>query len=1159
MSLHSLRHISLVLILALVPASSVTEARAAPLPSRLATPASAPSIDAKMAPIRDSAPPVMQQASDYVAKATAPAFHAQPARPAITQAVNNTRLYREVFGFAYASSLHDPNIGYQSWNMDLLSVVAYFGVHVDAWSGVLVSDSGLYIWNNPTSAVPALIRTAHAHGVKVVLTLIMMDTSPGTPTMCAALQYSQRTVQVAVAQVKEKGIDGINIDYESKNTTCYDRSTGAPVSSQSLFTSFVRNMRAALPADSYLSVDTYAGSAGARDGSTYTGFFDIGALSNYVDSFFVMAYDMEYYNWSSPPLNCARFCLSPTAPLTSYYFNDQRVSREYTAVVPASKVLMGIPYYGRKECVAGATPSNAPPNAVGTAVAADGYLDASTENGYSGNSDYHIHRDAVDAAGAVRWDTFTNSSANCTRELYWDDVTSLAKKYDLVIKDHLRGIGIWTLSYGGGAPELWRLINLKFGQCSQAAIAADGTSPQIPGTAIKFNGSALCAGTAQYRFWIQPPGGAFSVVQDYGDPDTWTWDTTGLPLGTYTFQVDARNLGSTGLDTYARISFRLALCVTPALAPDRASPQLPATPVTVSATVTCQGTPEYRFWIQPPGGAWSMAQDYSATSTFNWNQGRLAYGDYNLGVHVRTAGTTLDYESYTSLSYSLRSCISTALAMDKASPQPTGTQVVLSGSATCDGTPQYRFMAQKPGGTWSVARDFASSPSTTWVSGAPAGTYKLEVDAKSAGTATSSMGYATSAFTLEACSKVTLATSLSTPQVPGPTVTVTGSATCPGTAQFRFWIARPDGSVGVVQDYGPINTYGWNTAGLGLGQYGLRVDARNVGATPEYEAVAMDWFTLSDPACTTPTVNVDPPSPQGTRTMLTFTASTTTCPHPLFQFWLLPPGSANWILVQGYGASPSFRWNTTGAPAGDYLISAWVRDAHSAFSQTSTLGSYDAFAGFPDTLTDAPCSAPALSAAPPTSSPAGTLVTISASATCAHSNPQYEFWMLPAGTSTWWLVQPYSTNATYTWNSKGAGAGREVFGVWVRDSSSAGTQGSGSARYDALASLPYSVTTLACTSVTATTAPATSASAGTRVTVTATASGCPNPSYQFWLRPAGSTTWQLVQAYSAVNSYAWNSTGAPPGTEQFGVWARDATSAAAYDTYVNVPFAVTQG
>ena len=354
-----------------------------------ATPAvAAPELSAaRVAAIRDSGPPVMQQAADYVASAKPVAFKPASAPATINQAaVNNPRLYREVFGFFYASSLADPTIGYQSWNFDLLSTVAYFGVHVDAWSGVLVSDSGLYIWNNPASAVPALIRTAHAHGVKVILTLIMMDTSPGTPSMCAALQFSDATVQAAVAQVKAKGIDGINVDYETSNTTCYNRRTGAPESSQSLFTAFIRNLRAALPAGSYLSVDTYGGSAGFRSGSVYSGFFDIGALAPYVDSFFVMAYDMEYSNWDSAPLNCPKFCLSPTAPLSTYEFNDQRVSAEYRAVVPASKVLMGVPYYGRKGCVAG-TPSNAPPNAVATGVAADGYLDASAENGYSGNSD----------------------------------------------------------------------------------------------------------------------------------------------------------------------------------------------------------------------------------------------------------------------------------------------------------------------------------------------------------------------------------------------------------------------------------------------------------------------------------------------------------------------------------------------------------------------------------------------------------------------------------------------------------------------------------------------------------------------------------------------------------------------------------------------------
>src|ERR671935_91383 len=169
-------------------------------------------------------------------------------------------------------------------------------------------------------------------------------------------------------------------------------STGTTEPSQTLFTSFVRGLRAALPAGSYLTVDTYSGSAGYRSGTTYYGFFDISSLASYVDAFFVMAYDMEYSNAYAWPLNCSSFCIGPTAPLTTYLYNDSRASSEYRAVVAGSKVIMGIPYYGRKVCVAGGyTPSSAPPNAVAKGGAsADGYLDASTEQGYYANRDYHI-------------------------------------------------------------------------------------------------------------------------------------------------------------------------------------------------------------------------------------------------------------------------------------------------------------------------------------------------------------------------------------------------------------------------------------------------------------------------------------------------------------------------------------------------------------------------------------------------------------------------------------------------------------------------------------------------------------------------------------------------------------------------------------------------
>src|SRR5256885_3221785 len=875
----------------------------------------------------DAGPPVMQRTAEFEARAAVRAYQqngAARSRSSIVNAPSNPRLFREVFGFAFASSLGDPTIGYPSWNFGLLSTVAYFGVHV-SWTGDLSDDSGLSTWNNPNGPVPGFIQAAHAEGTTVVPTIIMMDSTNGTPNMCSALRRGALTIQRTVSQVTSKGVDGVNIDYESNNTQCTDPSTRVVTWSQTMFTNFVRDMRAALPSGSYLSVDTYSGSAGYRSGTAFYGFYDIGALNTYVDSFFVMAYDMEYSNWNSSPLNCRSFCLGPTAPLTAYLFNDSRASSEYTAVVPASKVLMGIPYYGRKECVPGSTPSNAPPNAPGNTVGADGYLDASTEDGYSANSDYHIHREVNDTAGNTRWDTFTSSTAGCTREMYWDDVTALGNKYDLIINDHLRGAGIFALNYGGGAPELWSLINHKFGQCSNAAISADHTSPQIPGTSITFTGSAFCAGTAQSGFWTRPPGGSWSVSQDYNTTATSVWDTTGKAMGTSTFELDARNQGSSvSYDPTANMPMRLARCVTPTLTPDHASPQLPGTMITYTASVTCNGTPEYRFWIQAPGGSWAVVQDYGSSSSLKWDTTSKAYGTYNVEVDARVAGTTIGYESAQWLAFALTSCISSSLSVDKASPQPTGTSVTLSGTATCAGAPQYRFMIRPPGGSWSVARDFGSSSSFLWNAGGPDGVYGLEFDARSASAPTSSESSSLTSYQLMACTGTVLTESLTSPQVPGSKIALSATSTCPGTAQYRFWMQKPGAAWGVVQNYGSLATYSWDTTGFALGDYGVEVDVRNVGSTAGYEAVTNDIFTLAAQACTAPTLAPDLASPQGTGVQVTFPSSTTTCPNPRYRFWVQPPGGS-WGIAQDYSTASTFKWPANGV-GGTYGVEVDVRD-----------------------------------------------------------------------------------------------------------------------------------------------------------------------------------------------------------------------------------------
>ncbi len=869
------------------------------------------------------------------------------AAPRALPSVVGPHTSREVFGFALASSLSDPTVGYPSWNFDLLSTVAFFGVHVDT-AGHFVGDNGWNVWNS--SALTNLVSLAHQHGVKVVLTIILQDFSANTPNMCAGLMHADATVAQTAAEVTAKGVDGVNIDYEGLDGSC---GTSDPYWAQHAMTGMARSMRTALGSSSYFSIDTYAGAAG--DGY---GFFDVVGLANYVDSMFVMAYDMEYSNYSGAPLYCSSFCLGPTSPLTAYRYNVTSVMSEYVAAVPASKVILGVPYYGRKACVGSATSPNQYPT---SRVVADSYLDASTEASYFEvkPGTYAIHRES-NSAGMERWDTWYNTALNCIRELYWDDTVSLGKKYDLVNADGLRGVGIWNLNYGGGAPELWAALQSHFIACGGAAMTVSPASPQVPGAQVKF-----------------------------------TATSSGCP------------------------------------------------------------NPLYEFWMRPASSStWQLIQAYSTSAIYNWNTTGAAAGTVYFGVWVRDAGSTAAFDTNASAPYILISpCASVSESFSPASP-------VVQGS--------------------------------------------------------------------------------------GATVTITGSASgCPNPL-YEFWM-RPSGSSTwqLIQGYSSSATYKWNTNGAPAGTLYFGVWVRDAASTAASDATASAQYTVIAP-CASASESFSPASPvaQGSGTTVTITGSASGCVNPLYEFWMRPASSSTWQLIQGYSTSATYKWNTNGAPAGTVYFGVWVRDAGST-------AAFDTNASAPYTLIS-PCASASESFSPvsPVVQGSGATVTITGSASGC-PNPLYEFWMQPSGSSTWQLIQGYSTSATYLWNTNGAPAGTLYLGVWVRDAAS-------TAANDTTASAQYTVIS-PCASASESFSPASPVAhgSGATVTITGSASGCANPLYEFWLRPSGSSTWQLIQGYSTSATYVWNTNGAPAGTVYFGVWVRDAASIAANDTHFSAQYTLT--
>jgi spore germination protein YaaH len=776
--------------------------------------------------------------------------------PTAQTAPTSTGPRREVFGFARAASLADPAAGFATWNFDDLSTVAFFSLHIQT-NGAIANDSGRTVWDSSTLA--DLVTAAHDHGVKVVVTIVGPS---GLAAQCSALYADQTTVSQVVNEVQLKGVDGVNIDYEGSRGTCNTNPVTVATSNQALVTRLAKDMRAGLDAAQagyYLSIDTYSGSAAGTDG-----FFNIPALNAYVDSFFVMDYDMDYANQPYAPLQCARFCMAPVSPQTGYHWNDTTSMQQYVSVAGAAKTIMGLPYYGRVACVA---------KPVAHAVAASNLVAASyiSSAAVSSSPDvkpgtFAIHRDASDPAGADRWDTWYDNSLACWREMYWSDTATLTARYKLVNAMGLRGVGFWTLDYGGGSPELWSTLATYFKYCAALSVSASPASPQLSTTQVVLTASAGCPDPDPlYHFSVLAPGAtSWQEVQDYSTSSTFAWDTTGLKPGVYRFSVWARDAESDGLsgnasgrwDTYDN-SFTFALTSAPCTAvrasTSPASPQPVGTAITVTASASGCQNPLYNFSLLAPGAtAYTIVQPYSSASSFTWSATGVKPGTYRFSVWARDQTSWGKYgnssgrwDAYdNSAVFTLTSCSSVSVSVSPASPQALGTSVTLSATSTGCANPEYHFAVLAPGATaYQMAQDYSTAGTYSWdTTGLTPGTYRFSVwvrDAASAGAQGNTTGtwdaYDNSAvFTLTTCKSASVSVSPASPQASGTKVTLTATSTGCANPEYHFAVLAPGATAyQVVQDYSTSSTFAWDTTGLTPGTYRFSVwvrDAASAGA-----------------------------------------------------------------------------------------------------------------------------------------------------------------------------------------------------------------------------------------------------------------------------------------------------------------------------------------
>jgi Y_Y_Y domain len=357
-------------------------------------------------------------------------------------------------------------------------------------------------------------------------------------------------------------------------------------------------------------------------------------------------------------------------------------------------------------------------------------------------------------------------------------------------------------------------------------------------------GTSACA-PPTFRFWVQAGAGPWQIKQDYSAMNTFTLDTG--HAGTYHVEVDVRSAGSSvSYDAVNSTSYVIQGCSAGSLGAVPGSPHAPSGSVTLTGSATCGGTATYRFWVQAPGGPWQVKQDYSTLNTYSWPLGGLALGPYGLEVDIRNQGGADSYETVGRLSYTLAvtACTKPSLGASPSSPGPTGGTVTITATTSACASPNFRFWVQAPGGPWQIKQDYSASNSFSWTGTGLAGVYNLEVDVRDAAESVSYDQVTNAPYTLQGCSAVSIGASPPGTATHGTQVTVTASATCPGTPTYRFWVKAGSGPWQIKQDYSTNNTFLWTPATAG--SYAIEVDVRDQGGTDTYEKVnSINNYTVS--------------------------------------------------------------------------------------------------------------------------------------------------------------------------------------------------------------------------------------------------------------------------------------------------------------------------
>lgn len=333
-------------------------------------------------------------------------------------------LSKKVFGW------HPSWMGtsYRAYDYANLHTVAYFSYEVNPATG---GYKTIHSW-----LTTDLVPLAQQAGTKVVLTVTNFD-KDNNATLLNSPSSKTHLINQLVSLVKARNADGVNIDFE-----------GVGVEQRDSLTKFMNQLGTRFHTEipgSMVSI--------ALPSVQWTEVFMVAQMTS-VDDFLIMGYGY-YYAGSEKA--------GPNAPLKAsswtYWGSTLNVTSSVNWYlnkgVPASKLFLGLPYYGRRWATATGTVPSATQNKVTPAI----------------SRTYAVSKAEMSANNYIRqWNAEGDTPYYVYQEngqwfqTFYDDAQSLGLKYDLVNQKNLAGIGIWALGYDNTAknPELNNMLREKF-------------------------------------------------------------------------------------------------------------------------------------------------------------------------------------------------------------------------------------------------------------------------------------------------------------------------------------------------------------------------------------------------------------------------------------------------------------------------------------------------------------------------------------------------------------------------------------------------------------------------------------------------------------------------------------------------------------------------